>query len=359
MKNACLCKTAVFWSALFTFVSNLHLTTEATSFRRQLRGVEVWSDACEILDRSTKFAPECGHVELPITAPNSTYNVTSMPVRQCLVTGVGRSGTTYTSTALTNFGFNMNHDNKLDNCPCPGVHGSVSHVYALHETEACEYPSWSPEIYHRFRRVVHQVRAPLHVVLSRAAQAKFDSTELMRECALHYHVVTKNETMRLAHLALQKWVLQNTFITQIADYTINVESATTISYIRVCNECGLGDIVREVNGMAQKGCPTHGDASLAVAPISHSINRNHTNKTLHFHWDALYQTDQDMTLAAVIVARALGYNIHPPVSIHGLVVRCGFITADGMRKWHCLLDRSQADPIAGLHYRRFLWRDIS
>lgn len=93
--------------------------------------VQLWSSRCEVLARSNRHDAACnltgGRFVKEAAAP-------------CLLTGLGRSGTLFTSHLLHSLGWEINHDNHEDFCPCPGKDGSVAHSYAFAATRRCCYP---------------------------------------------------------------------------------------------------------------------------------------------------------------------------------------------------------------------------
>ena len=101
--------------------------------------VQLWSSRCEVLARSNRHDAACnvtgGRFVKEAPAP-------------CLLTGLGRSGTSYTSHLLHSLGWEINHDNKDDFCPCPGKDGSVAHTYAFADTRRCYCPHHPTFIYY-------------------------------------------------------------------------------------------------------------------------------------------------------------------------------------------------------------------
>lgn len=86
-----------------------------------------------------------------------------------LVTGTGRSGTSFVAKILQELGFSVAHDS-AESCPdrsCSGLDAAVSWIHLFAETTECQVPSWS---YHAdcFSTVVHLVREPLASIQSRA-----------------------------------------------------------------------------------------------------------------------------------------------------------------------------------------------
>ena len=100
--------------------------------------VQLWSSRCEVLARSNRHDAACnvtgGRFVKEAPAP-------------CLLTGLGRSGTSYTSHLLHSLGWEINHDNKDDFCPCPGKDGSVAHTYAFADTRRCYCPHHPTPLY--------------------------------------------------------------------------------------------------------------------------------------------------------------------------------------------------------------------
>ncbi|KAK3254223.1 hypothetical protein CYMTET_36557 [Cymbomonas tetramitiformis] len=92
-------------------------------------------ETCYLLALSSKCLPhECAGEPLKVEQKTST--------RRLLITGMGRSGTLFSSNALTQLGLNVNHDNKRENCPCPGHDGEVAWPAAFRPRKPCFKPHW-------------------------------------------------------------------------------------------------------------------------------------------------------------------------------------------------------------------------
>ena len=74
-----------------------------------------------------------------------------------LITGVGRSGTLYTTHVLRAAGYDVGHEHHL------GAHGMVSWEWAI---EADFYPNWHVCNQPEFDVILHQVRHPLKTIAS-------------------------------------------------------------------------------------------------------------------------------------------------------------------------------------------------
>ncbi|KAK3244625.1 hypothetical protein CYMTET_45765, partial [Cymbomonas tetramitiformis] len=92
-------------------------------------------ETCYLLALSSKCLPhECAGEPLKVEQKIST--------RRLLITGMGRSGTLFSSNALTQLGLNVNHDSKRANCPCPGHDGEVAWPAAFRPRKPCFKPHW-------------------------------------------------------------------------------------------------------------------------------------------------------------------------------------------------------------------------
>lgn len=134
---------------------------------------------CDLLARSAKALPNACSAQALLA--RSAQASSPLPL---LVTGIGRSGTTFVQQLLAKVGLRVSHDDRNSaTCPCPGQDGVVSWAHAFHHgpvtvrggrrahdtTTSCPRPRWSyPLNGHRFRVVVHLVRDPLKTIASRA-----------------------------------------------------------------------------------------------------------------------------------------------------------------------------------------------
>jgi len=341
--------------------------------------LEIWTPRCDVIRRSYRHSPECGHTRLPLVAEG-----TQKPPAACLITGTGRTGTKFTSHLLHLLGWEVNHDSRWDFCPCPGKDGSVSHMYAFLSTEECPLPSgFSPRLEHMFLRVGLEIRCPLEYVNSRAKDAwrKTNAKKSLpgfQSCNMD---VPSIEATPTAVQALHKWVFQNTFVSVYSDFVFGVNSFTDNSHRAVetiCNHCALHERLRaqrnlsnpslfaemgkkksmawmetnretpteNLNGLALlSGCPTKEQVAAIVDRLPVDENHKHTmHSTLT--WTDLAKLDKDMTTMAILVANEHGMDIpHIEPNVEGYVVRCGFSNHNPVHGyWTCFLDRANKGP---------------
>jgi hypothetical protein len=120
---------------------------------------------CAILELSTKYSERCG-----LRGPES--NDVPLPL---LVTGVGRSGSSYLAELLWSLGLGMSHDDRKHFCPCPGRSGAVAWPLAFSESahgRRCHGAGFRPELGNRrFRSIFLLTRSPLETIASRAGMS--------------------------------------------------------------------------------------------------------------------------------------------------------------------------------------------
>jgi hypothetical protein len=92
---------------------------------------------------------------IPLFFLTATCTLEAVIYRQLLITGCGRSGTTYTSKILEKSGIDMPHENV-------GAYGAVSWFSTYRGLSLTHH--LSPDL--RFLHTFHQVRNPLHTISS-------------------------------------------------------------------------------------------------------------------------------------------------------------------------------------------------
>jgi hypothetical protein len=90
--------------------------------------------------------------------------------RPLLLTGVGRSGTSFVCDYLNRLGWNISHDNTYDCGPFPGTFGASSwyHAFKL-DSETKPWTKTPPLV---AKQVVHLIRDPLATIKSRMARGR-------------------------------------------------------------------------------------------------------------------------------------------------------------------------------------------
>ena len=341
--------------------------------------LEIWTPRCDIIRRSYRYSPECGHTRLPQIAARA-----QKPPAACLITGTGRAGTKFASHLLHLLGWQINHDSRWDFCPCPGKDGSVSHMYAFRATKGCPMPTgFSPGLEHMFLRVGLDIRGPLEYINSRAKDT-WKKSKLKKalpgfqDCNMK---VPPLETTPMAVQALHKWVLQNTFVGAYSDFVFDVDHFNDNSHRAVeniCKHCALHGRLRTQRNLSnpslfaemgrkasmawmeanqqnpsenlvgaphRSGCPTEEETAAIIDKLPSKENRNHTIHST-FVWNDLARLDKDMTTMAIIVANTHGMQIrHIEPDVEGFVVRCGFSNHNAVTgHWTCFLDRDSKGP---------------
>lgn len=113
-------------------------------------GLVLHSTRCDVVRRSTLYSPECNH-----TRPQSG------PPRPLLITGMGRSGTSYVTSLLQKIGVQVSHDNVpsyghyLDSFPVGAV--SWAHAFAATPALPCKPRSF---IFRRLAERADEIRSP-------------------------------------------------------------------------------------------------------------------------------------------------------------------------------------------------------
>ena len=300
--------------------------------------------------RSNKHSKACLHTQ----AYGSKVANNPAP---CLITGLGRTGTTYVTELLRVLGWSMSHDNGGDYCPCPGKHGAVSYPLAWSNSDRCKIETFAPKIDRLFRNVVHQVREPLAYINSRAVSGNmlpFSGCRLKRPKSKDLR--TPKWAHHVQHV-LHKYVLQNTFVGVYADWRFRIEDVRDNNAVAVelCQRCGLHDQPRNRSG-SPVGCPAQHEIDVASDFLPQDTNHNHSAHA-NYTWRQLFYIDPDMATAAIILGNVYGYAISPVESLEGLQLRCGFVDNDVDKAWNCRLDRSRSPnptPKPQLHLVQFV-----
>ena len=285
--------------------------------------------------RSNKYSPACLHT----IAHGATL---AEEPAACLITGLGRTGTTYVTELLRVLGWSMSHDNGGDYCPCPGLDGAVSYPLAWASTERCKIETFAPKTVRLFRNVVHQVREPLAYINSRAVSTNmlpFSGCRLKRPKSKELR--TPKWAQHVLHV-LHKYVLQNTFVGAYADWRFRIEDLRDSSAAaqKLCWQCGLDTRARNRTG-APLGCPAEHEIDTASDFLPQDTNHNHSSHA-NFTWRELFHLDPDMTTAAIILGRLYGYAVEPLEETVGMRLECGFVDDDIDKAWSCTLDRSSS-----------------
>jgi len=267
--------------------------------------------------------------------------------RPLLITGVGRSGTTFTCKYLNQFGWSISHDNSKDCGPFGGSFGASSWLHAFRQTFSSE------EVFPlRVKKVVHLIRNPLAVVKSRLARAKqfFGSDRFML-----YHMgkwenkdgisnhsilsIATNNTI-LASFALRNWINRNSFVSQHAEWRVSIEdlSKDPLQTWMLCLVAGRDD------------CPNLVTIRAALQAMDKSINNNgkvkgHEQDDLIW-WKCLAAVNEDDVRIALKMANEYGYLIDKRLKeryqTSSIQYACGFgndlatrLGPEEPRNWGC------------------------
>jgi hypothetical protein len=225
--------------------------------------------------------------------------------RSLLITGVGRSGTTFICQFLNRLGWNVSHDNGIDCGPFPGLDGASSWYHAFRLTNNLGILPL------RAKKVVHLIRNPLATVKSRMARIQngppyiLNFTYKVAESweDVQYELESlANDTM-IASFALTHWVNRNSFVSKLAQWRVAIEDLASdpLHTWMLGLEVGRDD------------CPALG----TIRPILQSMNQSaNTNGKVNdaslddmIWWGRLADVAEDSVRIALKMASEYGYNV--------------------------------------------------
>ena len=226
------------------------------------------------------------------------------PERPLLITGVGRSGTTFTCHFFNQLGWNISHDNGLDCGPFPGTFGSSSWYHAFKTPSRGKISGREPL---RAKQVVHLVRDPLANVKSRASRALVHSNmKFVYKVASMWEDTKKanfdNATMVVA-FSLRHWVHRNSFVSKHAEWRVKIEDLASdpLHTWMLCLEVGRDD------------CPRLDVIRPVLEAMDHSINSDGKlqdgNQEDITWWMQLADIDEDIVRIALKMASEYGYKL--------------------------------------------------
>lgn len=227
--------------------------------------------------------------------------------RPLLITGVGRSGTTFVCDYLNQLGWNISHDNDCDCGPFPGTFGASSwyHAFKLWRVIGKVHPL-------RAKQVVHLIRDPLATVKSRLARSlAFPvNVDFVHGVASAWedtrNISLGNDTM-FASFSLRHWVHRNSFVSKHAQWRVKLEDLDSdpVHTWMLCLEVGRDDCSRlEV-----------------IRPILESMNKSknsngklqNANEDDMNWWRRLADVDEDTVRIALKMASEYGYTLEEGV----------------------------------------------
>jgi len=269
---------------------------------------------------------------------------------QTLITGTGRSGTTYLCTFYTALGFKISHDNDVDCGPYPGEDGAVSW-----------YDSFDGG--RRYNHVLHVVRHPLDVIQSRAYKeialpshfkwfrsqtARFEDTEAINRSFRERRLGNETEYRRNVYVfSLQHWVRRNSFLDQHASWRERIEelSMDPLADWRMCLAGNFGrrcpDLVTfrqelAIHQSKNQLNSMYAGSNMSQQQILEGISGNDLQKKKRLTWAELEHLVREAYAPYVWIARRMGlfygYPDHEGGSGTLVDYDCGF---DELLKWDC------------------------
>jgi len=263
-------------------------------------------------------------------------------LKEALVTGTGRSGTTYVCKLFSSLQLNISHDNDVDCGNFPGIYGSSSWYHAFRgPLPKSKYEKVS------FNRVVHIVRDPLKVIHSRASRTFPSGVDFMKRVISDWEDTSEldidSEEISFEDVsawALKHWVRRNSFVHQFASWRVRIEDFAIDPWHSwtLCVAMGLGS-----------SCPMINEFGKAVEAIPEDTNTGRrTDDEVILPsittWEKLASRDQesrDHVRMALKLAMDFGYVIQDSLlerfEVDRVNYRCTF-TKGGQRMWACRLE---------------------
>jgi hypothetical protein len=189
-----------------------------------------------------------------------------------VITGCGRSGTTYTSRLFKTFGFSVGHEREEE-------HGISSWYLA---SEKSKRKPTLKDVQSRNIPIVHQVRDPIKVISSMSTVSD-RSWKLIRECI----PIKSNDSLRLK--CMKYWYHWNLLAEDKSEFTFQIEKIKD-HLPKLFSIAGFDESHLEISKMSK--VPTN-------------INkRNHSSLT----WENLETEDEQLTEDIRKLATRYGYS---------------------------------------------------
>ena len=265
--------------------------------------------------------------------------------RQALITGTGRSGTTYLCELFNIANVSISHDNDVDCGRFPGTQGAASWYHAFRKRKG-----WGANA--SFDHVVHLVRSPLEVIRSRAKRiAALGQTEWMIKVVEDHEessLLNEYSEKTLFQWCLRHWVRRNSFVAAHAEYTAKIEdvSSDPLNAWSLCLAAHGADSCPELSAWQEAidHLSTHSNSGSSL-PNPH-------NFSFSLSWDDLAAygaEDRDYASIALKLGEALGYEPSSELAnsfgLVSLKYKCGFDNEEEARAditvmpglWDCLV----------------------
>ena len=333
--------------------------------------IESNTSRCDILQRSRLYSPACNNTGQGVP-------------RRLLVTGTGRSGTSYLYTLLNKLGLFVSHEGGIDRQASEADHrdGSVGNNFAFsHEEDLCPYKYYmwrrrTREWWHlrkqhdprEYLHVFHLVRHPLLVMKSMWSTGSWKN-DMSRCDTVSYDFPAPpswNQSSVVLRRVLRHWVLWNSFVESYAErrYLSGTWTAPIIedlydtaslpsSSLPPSSSVQLlmpehrqlqhnVDDDDDVDSLAQQVKPfgpikSSEGIEAVLGAVSTTTNSEHTKKLDYpITWDMLEPLDRDYVIMAQLMALRYGFEVDSDRAdeIRSFRQICGFTVE---RKWSCRL----------------------
>ena len=324
----------------------------------------LWIDAstsrCDVIRRSMLYDPDCG-------------NYGEASPRRLLITGTGRSGTSYLTQLFNLVGLRVSHDHwKKPVRFAEAVDGAISWFHAF-GTQKCRRigSSWrrrqlrqqdnldgyetdharNLRLIHRkysltndygkvhtsyshFLHVVHMVREPLAVITSRwslgewrahhysGCDTNIDVSDVYVPTQPHMSRRERAAERKLMQ-TLRHWVLWNSFVESYAQVRFRTEDWNGLLFQQIYNQTSvdppsLPPRTTEpfISSVLQESSPEQLDEIIAASKTTTHSNHGHTkHPPEQITWERLNDLDHDFTIMAQLMARRYGYENVPLSSL--------------------------------------------
>ena len=273
----------------------------------------------------------------------ATNSFSDHSLKKALVTGTGRSGTTFVCKLFNRVNLSISHDNDVDCGTFPGVYGSSSWYHAFRgPLTGSKYEKVS------FEKVVHVVRNPLKSIHSRATRTFPNGINFMKNVIADWESTSElavgPDTISFHDVsawALKHWVRRNSFVSQYASWRVRVEDFVEDPWHSwaLCVAMGLGS-----------NCPLIEQWRHAVVTVPEDTNTggrtDNAKRQSDTTWEKLATRDEeshDHVRMALKLAKDFGYVIQDSLleryDVDAAEYKCKF-TEDTNQTWACRLDKN-------------------